>query len=142
MTEARIREFRFESDYAGAVQLWAAVGEGVHVGASDAPAEVLKKLRHDPELFLVSEVDGVIVGTVIGGFDGRRGLVHHLAVSPAYQGQGIGSRLMNEVESRLRARGCIRCWLLVGTDNASAIDFYEKRGWRALPDIPYAKDLV
>lgn len=142
MTDACIREFLFERDYVPATRLWAEVGEGVHVGASDAPAEIEKKLRHDPELFLVAEAEGALIGTVIGGYDGRRGLIHHLAVSPAYQGQGIGGRLMDEVETRLRAKGCIRCWLLVGTENKVAIEFYERRGWRALPDIPYAKDLV
>lgn len=142
MGEVCIRDFRFPDDYDAAIQLWGAAGSGIHVGRSDALAELEKKLRHDPELFLVAQADDILVGTVIGGFDGRRGLIHHLAVNPAYRAQGIGDRLMHEVENRLRAKGCVRCWLLVSTDNRDAIRFYENRGWKALPDTPYAKDLA
>ncbi len=142
MGELCIREFRFEDDYAAATRLWAEAGAGIHVGPSDAPDELKKKLQRDPDLFLVAELDGTLMGTVIGGFDGRRGLVYHLAVDQAHRTHGIGSRLMDELEARLRAKGCIRCYLLVGFDNADAIRYYEKRGWKAMPDYPYAKDLV
>ncbi len=142
MGEVCIREFRFEDDYTAATRLWAESGAGIHVGPSDAPDELKKKLQRDPDLFLVAQLDGALIGTVIGGFDGRRGLIYHLAVDPAYRAQGVGSRLMDEVEARLRAKGCIRCYLLVGFDNTDAIRYYEKRGWKAMPDFPYAKDLV
>jgi ribosomal protein S18 acetylase RimI-like enzyme len=136
-----IREFRFEHDYAPAVELWNTMDKGVHVGPSDAPAEILKKLERDPDLFLVAEVDQKLVGTVIGGFDGRRGMIYHLAVHPQYRTQGIGGQLMDEVEKRLRLKGCIRCYLLVMTDNTAAMQYYEKRGWQPMNDYPYAKDL-
>ncbi len=118
------------------------MGTGVHVGPSDAPAEIEKKLQRDPDLFLVAEEDGVLIGTVIGGFDGRRGFIYHLAVLPEHQGRGVGMTLMDEVEGRLRAKGCIRCYLLVMPDNVEAIQYYEKRGWKLLNDLPYAKDLT
>jgi ribosomal protein S18 acetylase RimI-like enzyme len=114
----------------------------VHVGPSDTASEIEKKLQRDPDLFLVAEVDGRLVGSVIGGFDGRRGFVYHLAVESNYRGHGIGTRLMEEVESRLQAKGCIRCYLLVRTSNVAATRYYEKRGWVLLDDLPYAKDLT
>lgn len=142
MGKIGIREFHFEQDYDPAIRLWGNAGSGVHVGPSDAPAELDKKLLRDPELFLVAEADGVLVGTVIGGFDGRRGFIYHLAVAPAHRKQGIGTRLMDEVEARLRAKGCIRCYLLVLPDNDEARRYYEKHGWSLMTALPYAKDLV
>lgn len=142
MSSIQIREFQFASDYIRALHLWENMVKGIHVGASDAPSEIRKKLSRDPDLFLVAEAGDDFIGTVLGGFDGRRGIIYHLAVRSDYQGQGIGSRLMNEVESRLRAKGCIRCYLMVTPDNLEAIQYYEKRGWQRMENLPLAKDLT
>lgn len=142
MAQINIREFHFPEDYAAAIELWSAMEEGVRVGPSDAPAEIEKKLERDPDLFLAAEDDGRLIGTVIGGFDGRRGFVYHLAVAAAFRRSGVASRLMAEVESRLRGKGCIRCYLLVRPDNRAAIRHYEKGGWKLLDDLIYAKDLA
>jgi ribosomal protein S18 acetylase RimI-like enzyme len=137
-----IREFRVADDYASAVRLWDGMEQGIHVGPSDAQDEIQKKLERDPDLFLIAEANGLLIGTVIGGFDGRRGFIYHLAVHASYRSQGIGSRLMDEVESRLRSKGCIRCYLFVTPDNEAAMRYYEKRGWILMDNLPYAKDLV
>jgi ribosomal protein S18 acetylase RimI-like enzyme len=142
MTSICIREFRFGSDYGRAVNLWQNMVKGIHVGTSDAPEEIQKKLGRDPDLFLVAEAGEDFIGTVLGGFDGRRGIIYHLAVRSDYQGQGVGSRLMEEVESRLRSKGCIRCYLMVTPDNLEAVRYYEKRGWQLMDNLPFAKDLV
>ena len=113
----RIREFRLPSDYEAVSRLWGSIERGVRIGRSDTLPEVEKKLARDPDLFLVAESAGGIIGSVIGGFDGRRGLIYHLAVESSFRGMGIGSRLMNEVEARLHAKGCLKCYLLVTNDN-------------------------
>lgn len=138
-----IREFQYPQDYASALRLWSSSGDGVRVGPSDAPAEIEKKLQRDPDLFLVAEMDGELVGTVIGGFDGRRGLVYHLAVAADYRRKGISTRLMQELESRLLNKGCIRCYLVVRSGNEGAMRHYDRLGWQRLgDDILYAKDLI
>ncbi len=142
MTEVCIREFRFDQDYERAVRLWEGIDHGIHVGSSDAPAEIRKKLERDADLFLVAEAGGELIGTVIGGFDGRRGFIYHLAVNQAERMRGVGTLLMDEVEARLRAKGCIRCYLFVTPDNPEAMRYYEKRGWLLMNNLPYAKDLV
>jgi ribosomal protein S18 acetylase RimI-like enzyme len=137
-----IREFRFPEDYSAARALWDSAGPGVQVRWSDEAEEIQKKLIRDPDLFLVAEQDGKIIGTVIGGFDGRRGMIYHLAVDASAREQGVGAQLMNEVERRLKAKGCLRCYLLVTTENESAMRFYEKRGWgRMNTVVTYGKDL-
>jgi ribosomal protein S18 acetylase RimI-like enzyme len=136
-----LRNFAYPADYAAALELWQNAGDGVRLGPSDASEEIEKKLQRDPDLFLVAELDGRLVGTVIGGFDGRRGLVYHLAVEPSLRGRGIGSQLMTELERRLKEKGCIRCYLLVTLDNTGTMEFYETRGWSRMQLATYGKYL-
>jgi ribosomal protein S18 acetylase RimI-like enzyme len=143
MAPFNIREFRFPDDYSTVIRFWEKIEKGIHVGPSDAVGEIEKKLQRDPDLFLIAEVGGEFIGTVIGGFDGRRGFVYHLAVSDRFRGKGVGSRLLKEVEDRLRKKGCLRCFLFVTSDNHEAMRFYETQGWHPMVnDFPYAKDLV
>ena len=130
-----IREFHFPVDYEPVHRLWESIEKGVRVGRSDTPAEIEKKLTRDPDLFLVAESDGRIVGSVIGGFDGRRGMVYHLAVASAFRGRGIGTLLMDEIESRLSAKGCLKCDLLVASDNFDVEGYYQALGWQHMTDV-------
>jgi len=127
-----LREFRFPDDYDAVMRFWESIEKGIHVGASDVPSEIQKKIQRDPDLFLIAESDHEIVGTVIGGFDGRRGMIYHLAVAASFRRRGIGARLMNEVEARLRAKGCLKSYLLVLQDNIEASIFYERLGWEIM----------
>ncbi len=116
--------------------------KGVRVGRSDTLEEIEKKVGRDPDLFLVAESDNCIVGSVIGGFDGRRGLIYHLAVAASFREQGVGSRLMEEVESRLRTKGCLKCYLMVLPNNTELEDYYQRRGWKPMDYVHlFGKDL-
>ena len=140
--DVHIRLFRYPDDYQTVIDLWSTAGQGIHLRRSDEPAEIEKKLGRDPDLFLLAEVDGDVVGTVLGGFDGRRGMMYHLAVDPEFRVRGIASVLVEELESRLRAKGCIRYYLLVTRDNQEAIQFYEGHGWVRMDDLyAYGKNL-
>jgi N-acetylglutamate synthase len=142
MSSIRIREFCFPADYEPVFALWTSMERGVRTGRSDTPAEIEKKLERDPDLFLVAEADGAIVGSAVGGYDGRRGLVYHLAVASAFRGMGVGSRLMDELELRLRVKGCLKCYLLVTSDNTEGEVFYQHRGWQHMDSIRlYGKEL-
>lgn len=140
-TNYTIRTFEFPQDYAAVIDLWSNAGDGIHLGQSDSIEEIAKKLERDPQLFLVAEKEGRLVGAVMGGFDGRRGLVYHLAVHPSERERGIASALMEELEQRLKSIGCRRVYLLVTPQNISAQQFYEKRGWQRMEILTYAKDL-
>jgi N-acetylglutamate synthase len=122
-------------------RLWESAGPGIHIRRSDEPEEILKKIQRDPDLFLVAESSGKIIGSVLGGFDGRRGMMYHLAVDPSYRNIGVASGLAEELEKRLKLKGCIRYYLLVTIDNFEAMKFYEKRGWERMPLYAYGKDL-
>jgi len=91
----------------------------------------------------VAECDDNIVGTVIGGYDGRRGHIYHLAVNPSFRGQGLGSRLMDEIEARLRDKGCLKSYLMVAEDNHEVDSFYKKLGWQHMDAIHlFGKELL
>lgn len=141
MSFFQIREFEFNKDYEPVLNLWQNIEAGIRVGRSDTPEEVHKKVQRDPDLFLVAEADGCIVGSIIGGFDGRRGLIHHLAVQREFRRMGVGQALLAEVEKRLQIKGCLKCILVVLEDNINAIRFYEECGWnRASDDVVFAKE--
>lgn len=138
-----IRQFDFDGDYERVIGLWQTIETGMHIGPSDAPEEIKKKIERDPDLFLVAEQNGEIIGTIIGAFDGRRGMIYHLAVHNAFRRQGIGQALLAEVEKRLKEKGCIKCLLMVLEDNETAKRFYEESGWKAVPeDLVFMKMFI
>lgn len=137
-----IREFSLARDFGAALELWTAAGPDIGVGRSDTLEELAKKVAHDPDLCLVAEADGRLAGTVLGGFDGRRGMIYHLAVAPDRRRQGLGRTLLAEVEHRLAAKGCRRTYLLVRRGNAEALGFYASLGWDEMDVHALAKDLA
>ncbi len=143
MTAFVLRTFRNPEDYPLVRTLWESMEKGVHLGRSDTREEIEKKIARDPDLFLVAESDGRLVGTVIGGFDGRRGLIYHLAVAREVREKGLATLLMDELEKRLREKGCLKCYLLVLNGNEEAARFYAKRGWSDMDQVRlFGKELI
>jgi ribosomal protein S18 acetylase RimI-like enzyme len=95
---------------------------------TDTHGEVLKLLGEPAAVLLVAEVDGRLVGTVIGGWDGWRGNIYRLAVLPAYRRRGIGRALVGKAERRLRGMGARRISALVESDHPWATDFWNSLG--------------
>lgn len=92
-------------------------------------------LRESAAFLLVATIDGKIVGSVIGGWDGWRGNIYRLAVAPKYRRQGIGRRLVREISRELFARGAQRLSALVEHDHLWAMEF-----WSSLRDLGYERD--
>ena len=127
-----IRKFRME-DYSSVLELWKLAGLTIRPG--DERDDVRLKLQRDPELFLVAEENGEIVGTVMGAWDGRRGWIYHLAVRPNQQRKRIGTTLLGEVENRLIAIGAKKVNAQVYTSNHRSLDFFKAAGYQAQPDL-------
>ena len=121
------REFVID-DYEEAVALWNLV-EGIEVAEGDSKEEIRAYLSRNPGLSRVAEKNRAVVGAVLCGHDGRRGLIYHLTVTPAHHGQGIGKRLVQECLTRLREAGITRALILVAQDNASGHSFWLRIGW-------------
>ena len=123
----RIRPYA-PADFASVHRLWKR--SGLLLNPSDRRSELERSRRRDPDLFLVAERGGRLVGVVLGRFDGRRGWVNHLAVADTSRGHGLGRRLMAELERRFRAKGCPKINLQVEPTNERACSFYEHLGYR------------
>ena len=127
-------------DERGVVALWTEVLP--HPAPHNDPELSLRsKVAVDPELLLVAESEGNIVGTVMGGYDGHRGWVYSLAVLPQYRRRGIGTALVRELETRLSARGCLKVNLQVRASNASVVAFYEHLGYDVEENLSLGKRL-
>jgi ribosomal protein S18 acetylase RimI-like enzyme len=98
-------------------------------------AEVEALLLTDPDLVLAASTDGELVGVVLGSFDGRRGWVNRLAVDARARRRGVATALMVELETRLRARGCLQVNLLVFADNDPGRGFWEQRGYGGTAEV-------
>ena len=134
------REFRI-ADFGEALAVWRMV-EGVEVAEGDSEGEVKEYLLRNPGLSRVAVNDDTIVGAVLCGHDGRRGLIYHLAVDPAYQGKGIGRRLLQDCVSGLRSAGITRAIILVSGENAKGRSFWLRSGWEDIPGaIPMGLDI-
>jgi ribosomal protein S18 acetylase RimI-like enzyme len=122
-----IRPFR-ESDEAQVAAVWAAVFP--EPSPRNLPQRAIEqKLAVQRELFFVAVLEGTVVGTAMGGYDGHRGWLYKLAVLPDIQGRGIGRALVLRVVAELKARGCPKMNLQVMASNAKVIAFYEKLGF-------------
>lgn len=123
-----IREMAI-GDYDEVIALWRGL-EMIGLSISDERDEIEKFLDANPTTSLVAEIEGKIAGTVLGGYDGRRGYIYHLAVVKEMRGRGLGAMLMDELELRFKELGASRIHLMIYNDNADW-KFYEKRGyWR------------
>jgi ribosomal protein S18 acetylase RimI-like enzyme len=111
---------------------------------SDGREATLLKLTRDPELFLVArDAGGRVVGTVMGGWDGRRAYVYHLAVLPERRRLGIADALMDELEERFRRLGALKAKTQILMDNEASRAFFSRRGYlREDHCEPWGKGLV
>lgn len=115
-------------DEKAVIDLWARCG--LLSPLNNPHADIQRKLTVDPELFLVGTQDGVVVATVMAGYEGHRGWINYLAVSPDLQKSGFGREIMAAAETLLRERGCPKINLQVRTTNRAVIEFYERLGFK------------
>lgn len=140
MTQPNIRPFAL-ADSEAVIAIWEACQ--MTVPWNDPHKDITRKMQVNPELFLVAEAaDGRILGTVMGGYEGHRGWINYLAVSPDCQGQGIGRALMAAVETRLAALGCAKINLQVRSSNRAVIQFYGHLGYHIDDVISLGKRLI
>jgi ribosomal protein S18 acetylase RimI-like enzyme len=103
--------------------------------------DIARKLAVQPELFFVAELGGQVVGTAMAGYDGHRGWVYYVAVSPSHQRQGIGTALMRRVEQALTAMGCPKLNLQVRAGSPEAVAFYRRLGYDVEERVSMSKRL-
>lgn len=129
-----------ETDEAGAIRLWQKAFS--KSPPTDPPTlDIHRKLAVQPDLFLVAEMNSEVIGTAMGGYDGHRGWVYYVAVRPDLSRQGLGRRLMTDLEERLRRLGCVKINLQVLASNKAACMFYERLGYGVEERVSMGKRL-
>ncbi len=121
------------ADYDEAFGLWTAC-EGLSLGEDDRREGIALYLRYNTGLCFVAVAGGALVGTVLAGHDGRRGILRHLVVRTDFRGQGLGRRLVRCSLDALAAAGIRKCNLFVMDHNLAGRRFWEHLGFRQLAD--------
>lgn len=115
---------------------------------NDPHQDIERKLKVQPELFIVAEAPGArdsqprVVGTVMAGYDGHRGWLYYLASAPELRGSGIGRRLIAEAERLLLEMGCPKVQLMVRADNEAVLGFYDHLGYQRFDVSNTGKRLI
>jgi ribosomal protein S18 acetylase RimI-like enzyme len=112
------------------------------VPSNNPRRDIERKLKVDRDLFLVGIINGKIIASVMGGYEGHRGWINYLAVDPTHRRNGYGRRIMQEIERRIRAKGCPKINLQVRATNDAVIKFYQSLGYADDKVIGFGKRLV
>jgi ribosomal protein S18 acetylase RimI-like enzyme len=124
-----IREF-LPSDYPAALALWQST-EGVGLNESDTEPAISSFLERNPALSAVAIApDGTLIGAVLCGHDGRRGYLHHLAVSRPHRRQGIARALLDHCFAALASHNIPKCNIFLYSDNRPGQAFWLHNGWQ------------
>jgi putative acetyltransferase len=114
---------------------------------SQVQVDLVDRIRaspwHQPDLALVAEVDGAVVGHVVvsharlrhAGGERRIGVLSPLAVAPAHQGAGIGGALVREVVAAADRTG-LPLVVLEGSPG-----YYRRFGFRSCASLGIELDL-
>src|SRR5436190_12427653 len=122
----RYIEFTIEH-YEDACKLWEKT-EGVGLTIGDTKKSLNKYLTSNPGMsFVCIDIKSdTLIGTVLGGNDGRRGFIYHLAVHPDYRNKSIGKALVEYSIEALKKAGIERCIIMVKSDNEEGMSFWKK----------------
>ncbi len=121
-----IRPFRPE-DEAAVIRLWQECD--LLRPRNDPRRDIARKLAVQPDLFLVGLLEAEVVASVMAGYEGHRGWLNYLAVSPRHRRRGFGRGMIAEAERRLLTLGCPKINLQVRFSNAEAMEFYRRLGF-------------
>ena len=111
------------------LEVWTRSGSVVTV--TDDERSIRALIEHDPEALLVAEQDGRLVGTLVAGFDGWRGIFYRLAVVPGERRRGIGRALVEAGKRSLKARGAARINTYAVTTEDEAMAFWNAVGFES-----------
>jgi GNAT superfamily N-acetyltransferase len=98
--------------------------------------------------FLVAELDGRVVGFVIGEVRDWEfgspacGWVFAIDVDPAARLGGIGSRLLEAISARFRAAGVTKLRTMLARDNTVILSFFRSQGMMAGPLVSLEMDIA
>jgi ribosomal protein S18 acetylase RimI-like enzyme len=100
------------------------------VPQNDPVEDIQRKVEFQPELFLIGLLDGKVISSIMVGYEGHRGWINYLAVTPEYQKRGYGGQLVQKGIDELRKIGCLKVNLQIRNANTTVISFYKHLGFK------------
>ena len=96
-----------DEDYDAVSALWNAAEQSRRAlnPVDDTREGIARYLRRNPTTCFAAVRDDTLVGVILTGHDGRRGLIHHLCVHPDCRRAGVAARLVAAAEEALRQEG-------------------------------------
>jgi len=133
-----IRKVTIE-DYDALLALWntTEVSRRALNPVDDSREGIGKYLKRNPDTCFAAVSDGKIIGVILTGHDGRRGIIHHMCVHPDCRRMGIAAKLVSEAEQALKNEGINKIFGLVFTDNDGANAFWESQGYTLRTNLNY-----
>ncbi len=131
-------EFRLMTieDYEEAYSLWILCGNGLN-DKDDSREGIEKYLKRNPATSFVAVCENKVVGVILCGHDGRRGIIQHACVSPDFRRLGIGSKLVSLAMEALKAEGINKVLLVAFKKNDGGNAFWEEEGFTLRDDLNY-----
>ena len=124
-------------DFQGVHDLWMTIkGFGIR-SVDDSKEGVERFLNRNPGLSVVAEEDGMIVGCILCGHDGRRGCLYHVCVREGYRMRGIGKEMVVHCMARLKEEKINKVSLIAFTQNDIGNAFWKEIGWTKRADLNY-----
>ena len=127
-----IREMTIE-DYQEVYSLWREAA-GLALEESDSRESIALYLKRNSGLCFVATASDPIIGTVLCGHEGRRGILRHLVVREGYRSEGVARELVNHCLSALARQGIKKCNTFVLDENVEGLSFWKHMGWSQLED--------
>ena len=126
-------------DYDAIFALWNSTEQSKRAlnPVDDSREGIERYLRRNPDTCFAAVAADRLVGVILSGHDGRRGLIHHLCVHPDFRRMGIAASLVSAAEEALRKENIQKIFCLVFRDNDAANAFWESRGYTLRTDLNY-----
>lgn len=125
------------TDYDQVYKLWSGIdGFGIRT-VDDSKEGVEKFIKRNPGISVVAEDAGEIIGSILGGHDGRRGFLYHVCVAKKYRNHGVGRKMAAEVCKRLKEDGISGINLIAFQSNEVGNEFWKNEGWKLREDLNF-----
>ena len=123
-------------DYDQAYALWLECGNGLN-DKDDSREGIDKYLKRNPNTSFVAVCEQKVVGVILCGHDGRRGIIQHACVSPDHRREGIGQKLVELSLEALKEEGITKVLLVAFKKNEGGNKFWESQGFTLREDLNY-----
>lgn len=124
-------------DYEEVYALWMSIKGFAMRRLDDSRDGVARFLKRNPDASVVAVADGKVVGSILCGYDGRRGCLYHVCVREDYRRQGIGKAMVVYCMKALEKEAISKVSLIAFTQNDIGNAFWKEIGWTKREDLNY-----